>query len=193
MTRNFSPDDSTSDYYCYYKQFVIACEPALSTYKVWTAEIPFLSSFQPYILLSGELEQNAVDFYNALTQITSGRIFPLLMADKLGDYIVGSAVETIETEKLINEFEQIIVDDVYDKDLSLDTVASNLQDYIKSKGIQLNTVVVEDVYTPSATARSNVSAWASSPIVAAARERVREASIGVVKKKSSPLLMSCLI
>ncbi len=113
------------------------------------------------------------------------------MADKLGDYIVGAAVETIETEKLINEFEQIIVDDVYNKDQSLDTVASNLQDYIKSKGIQLNTVVVEDVYTPSATARSNVSSWASSKSVGAARGMIREASIGIVKK-SPPLLMGCL-
>ena len=121
--------------------------------------------------------QHAVDFYNALTKITSGRIFPLLMADKLGDYIVGSAVETIETEKLIHEFEQVIVDGVYNKDQSVDSVAGNLQDYIKSKGIRLNTVVVEDVYVPSAIALSNVRAWTAAKSVGVAREEVKVASI----------------
>ncbi len=48
------------------------------------------------------------------------------------NYIVGSAVETIEIEKLFD-------------DQSVDAVANNLQDYIKSKGIQVNLVVVEDV------------------------------------------------
>jgi hypothetical protein len=33
-------------------------------------------------------------------------MFPLLMADKLGDFIVGTAIETIETEKLVSEFEE---------------------------------------------------------------------------------------
>lgn len=99
------------------------------------------------------------------------------MADKLGDYIVGSAVETIETEKLIHEFEQVIVDDVYNKDKSVDTVASNLQEYIKSKGIKMNTVVVEDVYNHCPTAMSNVAAWAGSKSVGVARETVKEASI----------------
>jgi len=32
-------------------------------------------------------------------------MFLLLMADRLGDFIVGTAMETIETEKLISEFE----------------------------------------------------------------------------------------
>ena len=123
-----------------------------------------------------KLPQNAVDFYNALTKITSGRIFPLLMADKLGDYIVGSAVETIETEKLIHEFEQVIVDDVYNKDQSVDSVAGILQDYIKSKGIRLNTVLVEDVYVPNPTATSNVRAWTAAKSIGVAREEVEAAS-----------------
>jgi hypothetical protein len=98
------------------------------------------------------------------------------MADKLGDYIVGSAVETIETEKLIHEFEQVIVDDVYNKDQSVDSVAGILQDYIKSKGIRLNTVLVEDVYVPNPTATSNVRAWTAAKSIGVAREEVEAAS-----------------
>lgn len=121
-------------------------------------------------------EQTAVDFYNALCQITSGRMFPLLMADKLGDFIVGTALETIETEKLVSQFEQVIVDDVYDRDKPVESVVTNLQEYIKSKGIKVNTVVVEDVYTSSKKAAQNVHAWAMSPTIASARREVQKVS-----------------
>jgi hypothetical protein len=80
-------------------------------------------------------------------------MFPLLMADKLGDFIVGTAVETIETEKLISEFEEVIINDVYENDQPVDAVANNLQEYIQARGIQVNTVVVEDVYDDSTVAR----------------------------------------
>jgi hypothetical protein len=63
-------------------------------------------------------------------------MFPLLMADKLGDFIVGTAVETIETEKLISEFEEVIINDVYENDKPVDSVVNNLQEYIQAKGIQ---------------------------------------------------------
>ena len=129
---------------------MIACEPGLSRWK------------------------HAIDFYTALTQITSGRMFPLLMADKLGDFIVGTAIETIETEKLISEFEQVIVDDVYNNDKPVDAVVGNLQDFIKAKGIKINSVVVEDVYSPSATAASNVNTWFNASRLQQAREFVYE-------------------
>jgi len=128
--------------------FVIACEPSLSKWK------------------------HAIDFYTALTQITSGRVFPLLMADKLGDFIVGTAIETIETEKLISEFEQVIVNDVYNNDKPVGDVMGNLQDFIKAKGIKINSVVVEDVYAPSAAATANVNHWYSAGKLGAARQKV---------------------
>ncbi|KAF8960694.1 hypothetical protein BDZ97DRAFT_1289607 [Flammula alnicola] len=128
--------------------FVIACEPALSKYK------------------------NAVDFYAALTQITSGRVFPLLMADKLGDYIVGTALETIETEKLISEFEQVIVNDVYGNATPVEKVTENLQEYLKAKGTKINTMAVDDVYVGSAAAMNNVALWGGAENIAKVRHRV---------------------
>ncbi|SRR6266540_5671026 len=104
-------------------------------------------------------------------------MFPLLMADKLGDFIIGTAVETIETEKLISEFEQVIIDDVYSNEKPVDSVVNNLQEYIKSKGIQVNTVVVEDVYNSSPTAKNNVAAWAASKTVGVGKGMVKEASL----------------
>ncbi|KDR79194.1 hypothetical protein GALMADRAFT_243096 [Galerina marginata CBS 339.88] len=125
--------------------FVIACEPGLSRYR------------------------NAVDFYTALVQITSGRMFPLLMADKLGDYIIGTAVETIETEKLIGEFEQVIVNDVYGNDTPIEVVTENLQERMRERGAKINTMNIENVYNESETSRKNVALWQASSNVKAAR------------------------
>ena len=99
-------------------------------------------------------------------------MFPLLMANKLGDFIVGTAVETIETEKLISEFEQVIVDDVYENDKPVESVVDNLQEYIKAKGIQMNTVVMEDVYADSEVARNNVATWITAKNLGAASSKV---------------------
>jgi hypothetical protein len=95
------------------------------------------------------------------------------MADKLGDFIVGTALETIETENLVSQFEQVIVDDVYDKDKPVEAVIGNLQEYIKSRGIQMNTVVMDDVYMPSEKAKANVQTWTSSPSIALAKGKVQ--------------------
>ncbi|KAJ3499131.1 hypothetical protein NLJ89_g10132 [Agrocybe chaxingu] len=129
--------------------FVIACEPALSMYK------------------------HAVDFYSALAQITSGRIFPLTMADKLGDYIVGTAIETIETENLIGEFEKVIVDEVFAKDAPVESVVDNLQEFMKSRGVQINSVTVEGGYAETETFKKKVNIWHNSKTVGAARTEVK--------------------
>jgi len=128
--------------------FVIACEPALSKYK------------------------NAVDFYTALAQLTGGKIFSLLMADKLGDYIVGTAVETIETEKLIKEFEDVIVDDVYSADTPIDRVTSGLQEKLNQKGFRINTMAVDNIYNETSVTKANTNIWHSAKNIADARRHV---------------------
>jgi C4-type Zn-finger protein len=99
-------------------------------------------------------------------------MFPLLMADKLGDFIVGTAVETIETEKLISEYEQVIIDDVYENDKPVESVINNLQEFMQSKGIQLNTIVMEDVYADSEVAKRNVTTWLTAKNLEAANTKV---------------------
>jgi len=127
--------------------FVIGCEPALSRY------------------------QNAVDFYTALVQITSGRMFPLLMADKLGDYIVGTALETIETENLIGEFEQIIVSEVYDNNNSIEAVTENLQKKMQERGAKVNTMNIENVYNDTEASKANVTMWQAAKNIQSVRGR----------------------
>jgi hypothetical protein len=99
-------------------------------------------------------------------------MFPLLMADKLGDFIIGTAVETIETEKLISEFEQVIIDDVYENDKPVESVVNNLEEFMQSKGIELNTIVMEDVYADSEVAKRNVTTWLTAKSLRAASTKV---------------------
>lgn len=81
------------------------------------------------------------------------------MADELGDYIVGTAIETIETEKLIGEFEQVIVDDVYTKAMPMEDVAQNLQAFLQQRGVKIKTIEVENVYNETELTRQNVAYW----------------------------------
>ncbi|KIM43730.1 hypothetical protein M413DRAFT_387591 [Hebeloma cylindrosporum] len=128
--------------------FVIGCEPALSRYV------------------------NAVDFYSALTQLTSGKMFPLLMADRLGDYIVGTVVETIETEKLIGEFGRFILDDVYTNATPTADIAQKLQASMKEKGVKINTIEVENVYNETAASKRNVASWSAAENLKKGREAI---------------------
>jgi hypothetical protein len=98
------------------------------------------------------------------------------MADRIGDYIVGTALETIETEKLITEFQQVIMQDVYDNDTPVYQVVNNLQEQIQSKGIQMNRVEMEDVYSPSSVAEQNVTTWLMSKNVQAGSSNVASVS-----------------
>ena len=99
-------------------------------------------------------------------------MFPLLMADKLGDYIVGTAIETIETEKLIGEFEQVILNDVYTNAKPLADVAQNLQAFMQERGVKINTIEVENVYNDTPATRQNVAYWGAAENLSKARKKV---------------------
>jgi hypothetical protein len=99
-------------------------------------------------------------------------MFPLLMADKLGDYIVGTAVETIETEKLIAEFEQVIVNDVYTNAKPIDDVAQNLQTFMQERGVKINTIEVGNIYNETAETKKNVANWRAGENLSKAKAKI---------------------
>ncbi|KAH6874240.1 hypothetical protein BKA70DRAFT_1129210, partial [Coprinopsis sp. MPI-PUGE-AT-0042] len=135
--------------------YVIACEPTLShTYK------------------------HAVDFYRALTRITSGRMVPLLNASQLGNYIIGSALETLETEELLAQFQDTILEDVYGQGKSIEEAVESVQQQMAEHGVQMQTLQVDDVYAPSKEAEANVFSWKNAGKLADARGRVQEVSFG---------------
>ena len=99
-------------------------------------------------------------------------MFPLLMADKLGDYIVGTVIETIETEKLIGEFEQVILNDVYTNATPIADVAQNLQAFMQERGVKINTIEVENVYNETPATKQNVAYWGAAENLSKARKKV---------------------
>ena len=100
-----------------------------------------------------------------------------MMADKLGDYIVGTAVETIETEKLIKEFEHVIVDDVYGTETPIEKVTKELQERLHDKGLKINTITVDNIYNETSETRANTNIWYSSKNIADARPQVSQVCI----------------
>ena len=94
------------------------------------------------------------------------------MAEKLGDYIVGTAIETIETEKLIAEFEEVIVDDIYGSETPVEQVTDRLHSKLADTGVQINTLNVENIYNESPQSTSNANVWSNATTIAAARPKV---------------------
>lgn len=97
-----------------------------------------------------------------IVRITSGQFLPLQIADRLGDYIVGKAIETIEIEKYISQYNDAVEDKVYTHGGKVDYVVDNLQEYTSKKGIKLNTVAIEDIYAPSEDADNNILAYVAA-------------------------------
>ncbi|KAH6874238.1 hypothetical protein BKA70DRAFT_261074 [Coprinopsis sp. MPI-PUGE-AT-0042] len=132
--------------------YVIACEPTLSHYK------------------------HAVDFYRSLTEITSGRMVPLLNASRLGDYIVGSVLETLETEELLAQFQNIVLEDVYGQGKSIEEVIERVQQQLAQQQVQMQTLQADDMYIPSSVAEANVATYINSENIGDVRGKVQEAS-----------------
>ncbi|KAF5309292.1 hypothetical protein D9611_014666 [Ephemerocybe angulata] len=138
--------------------YVVACEPSLSRYL------------------------NAVDFYKALCQITSGRMVPLLNAAQLGDFIVGSAVETVETEKLINEYQSTILEDVYGQGKPVEEVIQQMQQKMAERKTEIKTFNVENPYEQSRESESNVNVWAQAKSLGNAKGKTQAIQTPRLKK-----------
>lgn len=98
------------------------------------------------------------------------------MAEKLGDYIVGTAIETIETERLIAEYEEVIVDDFYGSETPMEQVMGKIHSKLADTGVQINTLNVENIYNESPQSTSNTNVWLNAPTIAAARPKVVKVS-----------------
>ena len=94
------------------------------------------------------------------------------MAEQLGDYIVGTTIETIETEKLITQFEEVIVDDIYGSETPMEQVTVKLHRKLVDIGVQINTLNVENIYNESPQSTSNTTVWLNAPTVPVARPRI---------------------
>lgn len=112
-----------------WQQFVVACEPALSQYTVSLASSHYLPNVtyneSRFMIFQ---QQYATDFFRALAQISSGTMLPLTNASLLARVIVGSALEHMDMERLIQEVGAAVAAKIHGNNESVDEVARELHE-----------------------------------------------------------------
>lgn len=130
--------------------FVVACEPALSGY------------------------QFATDFFRAITSISSGLMVPLTTAALLSHVIVGSALEQMDMERLIEEVGGAVGRRVHEGLETVDDVARELHSKLLLRNESTKQLVVESIHKDSAEARHNVEVFTSAPSLADAKPLLKK-------------------
>ncbi|KAI8986203.1 hypothetical protein BD414DRAFT_515240 [Trametes punicea] len=129
--------------------FFVACEPALSGYSY------------------------ATDFYQAITNITSGLMLPLTTADLLTHAIVGSVLENLDMERLVREVGQAVSQRILGNNESVDDVARELHERLLLRNESTKKVVIESIYRESEEAKHNVNVYMQAPTLADARPHLK--------------------
>lgn len=129
--------------------FFVACEPALSGYSF------------------------ATDFYQAMTNITSGLMLPLTTADLLTHAIVGSVLENLDMERLVREVGQAVSQRILGNNESVDDVARELHERLLLRNESTKKVVIESIYRESDEAKHNVDVYMRAATLAEARPALK--------------------
>ncbi|CAD6577244.1 MAG: hypothetical protein CYPHOPRED_000199 [Cyphobasidiales sp. Tagirdzhanova-0007] len=132
--------------------FVVACEPALSQYT------------------------HATDFFRALSQLSSGVMLPLTNAALLARVIVGSALEHLDMERLIQEVGAAVAMKIHGNQESVDDVAKELHERLMLRNESTKQLVIEDIYRQSSEADHNVSIWMNASDLASAKPHLKKVS-----------------
>ncbi|KAL8277555.1 hypothetical protein RQP46_009987 [Phenoliferia psychrophenolica] len=130
--------------------FVVACEPALSGY------------------------QFALDFFRALTVISSGLIVPLTTAALLSHVIVGSALEQMDMERLIEEVGLAVAERVHGGQESVDDIARELHAKLLLRNESTKQLHVESIHRDSEEARHNVNVFTTANSLADAKGNLKK-------------------
>ncbi|KAG2345986.1 hypothetical protein BDR05DRAFT_960297 [Suillus weaverae] len=125
----------------------IACEPSLSRFH------------------------NALDFYRGLTRITAGIVVPLLDARVMSTCIIGSALESLAIQDLINEYRKTLEELVPSREPSL--VVKYLHALMRVRGRTADQLIMENIYAMSDDRKENVEIWSSARNLADAKARLK--------------------
>lgn len=143
-------------------------------------------------------EQYAADFFQALTNITSGLMLPLTTADLLTHAIVGSVLENLDMERLIREVGQAVSQRILGNNESVDDVARELHERLLLRNESTKKVVIESIYRESEESKHNVEVYTNAPSLQEARpllKKVRdcEPSSDMPKPNIDPVLSRCMV
>lgn len=120
--------------------------------------------------------QNATDFYQAITGITSGLMLPLTTANLLAHAIIGSVLENLDMERLIAEVGQAVAQRILGGNESVDDVARELHEKLLLRNESTQKLVVENIYRESEESKHNVKIWSEAPDCLSARPHLLRVS-----------------
>jgi hypothetical protein len=118
--------------------------------------------------------QYATDFYQAITNITSGLMLPLTTADLLAHAIVGSVLENLDMERLVREVGQAVAERIRGNNKSVDEVAQELHEKLLLRNESTKKVVIESIYKESEEAKHNVQVFTQAPSLIEARPLLKK-------------------
>ncbi|OCF56943.1 hypothetical protein L486_05799 [Kwoniella mangroviensis CBS 10435] len=124
--------------------FMVACEDTLSGYS------------------------HAVDFFQAICNMTSGVMLPLTTADLLATTIVGSVLENMDMERLIAEIGVEVAQRIRQKGETMESVeevAQELHERLLLRNEQTKQVHLPEVYAVHENAKKNVSTWMNAQYI----------------------------
>ncbi|SCV74815.1 BQ2448_7844 [Microbotryum intermedium] len=130
--------------------FVVACEPALSGY------------------------QFGLDLFRALTVITSAVLVPLTTASLLSHVIVGSALEQMDMERIIEEVGLVVAERVHEGQASVDDIALELHRKLLLRGEETKQLKFESIHRDSPEAQHNVQVLTTSPSLQQAKAHLKK-------------------
>lgn len=123
------------------------------------------------------MKQYATDFYQALTNVTSGLMLPLTTADLLTHAIVGSVLENLDMERLVREVGQAVSQRILGNNESVDDVARELHERLLLRNESTKKVVIESIYRDSEEAKHNVNIYMQASSLAEARPHLKRVCI----------------
>ncbi|GAA5830165.1 hypothetical protein JCM11251_006903 [Rhodosporidiobolus azoricus] len=130
--------------------FVVACEPALSGY------------------------QFGLDAFRALTVITGAMLVPLTTATLLSHVIVGSALEHLEMERLIQEVGQAVAERIHAGMQTVDDVAKELHERLLLRGEETKQLKFESIHRETDETRHNVDVFCNAPDLQHAKPQLKK-------------------
>lgn len=165
----------------YYILSIVQSEPLAVLCRVRTSS-QWLFSRLPavsfsYLSSKFSILQYATDFYQAITNITSGLMLPLTTANLLSHAIIGSVLENLDMERLIREVGQAVAQRILGNQESVDDVARELHEKLLLRNESTKKIVFENIYRESPEAKHNVQVFSEAPNLSAARPLLKKVSV----------------
>ena len=114
----------------------------------------------------------------------SGVTFPLISANNLADYIIGTVLEACDIEAAVSKYGSDIAERIVNQGATVQDVAGEMRARLEREGVTMQTFTVENIYTDSPESVHNRGVWGNAGDLAAGRKLVK--SVGSLSLVRSP-------